>query len=125
MSPFVFVAIALAGGLGAALRFWFDAIISARLRTPFPYATAVINVSGSFALGLLAGASACTLVPESIALIVGTGFLGGYTTFSSASVETVRLAQQGRWLLALINGIGMLLLAVAAAALGWWLAALL
>ncbi|WP_167132577.1 fluoride efflux transporter CrcB [Paramicrobacterium chengjingii] len=125
MTPLVFVSLALCGGLGAALRFWLDGAITARLRKPFPYATAVINVSGSFALGLLMGAAAGALVSESVALIVGTGFLGGYTTFSTASVETVRLVQQGRWLAGLINGIGMLVLAVAAAALGWALMSLL
>ncbi|GAB2522444.1 fluoride efflux transporter CrcB [Paramicrobacterium agarici] len=125
MTPLVFIALAFAGGAGAAVRFWLDGVISARVKKPFPYATAVINVSGSFALGALTGAAGALVVPESIALIIGTGFLGGYTTFSTASVETVRLIQQGRWLAGVVNGVGMLLLAVAAAAFGWWLIALL
>ncbi|MCW4456784.1 fluoride efflux transporter CrcB [Microbacterium sp. MPKO10] len=125
MTPLVFIALALAGGLGAALRFWLDGVITLRRRTPFPTATAFINVSGSLALGILAGAAAGALVPTNVALIVGTGFLGGYTTFSTASVETVRLIQQGKWAASLANSIGMLVLAVAAAALGWWLGSLL
>lgn len=125
MTPLVFVALALAGGLGAAVRFWLDGAISARLKKPFPFGTAIINISGSLVLGALTGAAAAFLVSESVALIVGTGFLGAYTTFSTASVETVRLVQQGRWLAGLINGIGMLVLAVAAAALGWALTSLL
>ncbi|WP_166999023.1 fluoride efflux transporter CrcB [Paramicrobacterium fandaimingii] len=125
MTPLVFLALALAGGVGAAVRFWLDGVISARLQKPFPFGTAIINVSGSLVLGALTGAAAAFLIPESVALIVGTGFLGGYTTFSTASVETVRLVQQGRWLAGLAGGVGMLLLAVAAAALGWALTSLL
>ncbi|SEB44910.1 camphor resistance protein CrcB [Paramicrobacterium humi] len=125
MTPLVFAAVAVAGGIGAACRFWLDSIITARARIAYPLGTSIINVSGSFALGVLTGAAAGSLVSSSLALIVGTGFLGGYTTFSTASVETVRLVQQGRWLAGLVNGIGMLLLAVAAAALGLWLGSLL
>lgn len=120
----VFVAIALAGGVGAALRFVVDGVVRPRVSAGFPVSTAVINVSGSLGLGLLTGLAAHAGLPHPVLLIAGGGLLGGYTTFSTASVETVRLAQQGRVGAALANGLGVLVLAVAAAALGLWLGSL-
>jgi CrcB protein len=72
----------------------------------------IINVSGSFFLGVLAGAVLTARVPAELQTIVGTGFLGGYTTFSTANVETIRLIQSGRSGLALINSLGTAVLAV-------------
>lgn len=118
MTPLVFLLLSIAGGLGAACRFWLDGVIKAHTRMSYPIGTTVINVSGSFVLGLLTALTAGSVLPESVALIAGTGFLGGYTTFSTASYETVRLVQERRWLAGTVNGLGMLLLSVAAAALG-------
>jgi CrcB protein len=81
----------------------------------------VINVTGSFLLGLVTGLVLAHGLPAEWRAILGTGFLGGYTTFSTASYETVRLAQQRRYRAALFNGVGMLVLALAAAGLGLWL----
>lgn len=110
------VLIALAGGLGAATRLVLNGLIRARTPARFPWATAVINVSGAFALGLVTAAATANWQA-----IAGVGFLGGYTTFSTASVETARLAHDGRYRAALGHGLGMLLLAVAAAAAGFHL----
>jgi CrcB protein len=93
------------------------------VRSSYPVGTTLINVSGSLLLGLVLGATVGRLLPETVQLVVGTGFLGGYTTFSTAAVETVVLAQRRRWAAAVCNGLGMLVLAVAAAALGWWIGA--
>lgn len=114
--------VALAGGVGAACRMLLDGIVKQRARLPLPLGTMLVNVTGSFLLGAVTGLAA-ELGPW--ALILGTGMLGGYTTFSTASYETVRLAQEGRWRAALVNGFGMLLLALVAAWLGLSLAALL
>ena len=120
MTPLVFAGLAAAGGVGAACRFLLDGVVKARVRVPYPVGTTLINVLGSLLLGIITGLGTA-LVPGAIAAIIGTGFCGGFTTFSTASVETVRLVQDRRWLAGLANGVGMLVVAVAAAALGIWL----
>jgi fluoride exporter len=108
----------LAGGVGAAARFLVDGLIRAKVKTALPWATIVINVSGSLVLGFLAGLMMRGEAPESLYLVLGTGFLGGYTTFSTASLETIRLVQSGRTGLALLNGLGSMVASVVAAAAG-------
>ncbi len=103
---------ALAGGIGAAARFVADGL--GRERWPGPWAIVVVNVVGSFALGLLAAASLAE--PWSAAL--GVGFLGGWTTFSTASHDTLDLARSGRPALAAVHAAGTLVLSVGAAAAG-------
>ncbi|WP_449372470.1 fluoride efflux transporter CrcB [Arthrobacter psychrolactophilus] len=125
MTPWVFITLAAAGGLGAISRFLLDGAIGRRFQTAFPWATFSINVSGSFALGLLTALAAGQLVSTEWALILGTGFLGGYTTFSTNSYETLRLLQEKRYVASLANALGTLLASVAAAALGFWLGALI
>jgi CrcB protein len=115
------VAVGLAGGVGAVARFVLDGVLRARVRVAFPLGTTVINVTGSFLLGLVTGLALAHGLPPEWRAVLGTGFLGGYTTFSTASYETVRLAQQRRYRAALLNGVGMLVLALAAAGLGLWL----
>lgn len=120
MTPLVFVALAIAGGLGAAARFAVDGVIGTRVRTVFPWATFIINVSGSLILGLLTALAADTVVPTTLALVVGTGFLGGYTTFSTTSFETVRLLGEKRYVVSIANAVGTLIVTVTGAALGYW-----
>ncbi len=125
MTPLLFLGIAVAGGLGAACRLVLDGVLRTRIASPFPWATTVVNVTGSFALGVVVGFADTGLVPHELHLVLGTGFLGGYTTFSTASAETVRLLLERRWTAGLASGLGMLVLSVAAAALGLWLGLLL
>jgi len=113
------VAVCLAGGVGASARLVLDGVIRARMRSTYPVATMVINLTGSLLLGSLAGLAAAQLLAPSIQLIAGTGLLGGYTTFSTASFETVRLLEDRRYVAAAVNGFGMLVLATAAAAAGY------
>jgi CrcB protein len=128
---------AIAGGLGAIARFMLDGLIRARLsraglnraglnrghlNTMLPLGTMIINVSGSLLLGFVTGLVLFHAIPSDLQLVVGTGFLGGYTTFSTASFETARLIQERQFVAALVNGVGMLLLAVAAAVAGLGLA---
>lgn len=121
MTVLLVVAVGLAGGVGAVARLVLDGVLRARVRVAFPLGTTVINVTGSFLLGLVTGLALAHGLPPEWRAVLGTGFLGGYTTFSTASYETVRLAQQRRYRAALVNGVGMLLLALAAAGLGLWL----
>ncbi len=121
MTPLLVLAVAVAGGLGAVARLVLDGVTRSLVRVGFPLGTTVINVTGSFLLGLVTGLAIANGLPAEWRAVLGTGFLGGYTTFSTASYETVRLAQQRRYRAALFNGFGMLLLALAAAGLGLWL----
>lgn len=125
MSAVTILLLGLAGGLGAGTRFVVDGLVRARVRTALPMGTIIINITGSFLLGLLAGAVIAHAAPPELQAIAGTGFLGGYTTFSTASFETVRLIQSRRTGLALLNGIGTAAAAVGAAAAGLALASLL
>lgn len=108
----------LAGSAGAAARFVLDSLMRPRFPTPLPLSTMIINVGGSFLLGVLTGGVLMARVPVELQTILGTGFLGAFTTFSTANVETVRLLQSGRGGLALINSLGTLVLSVAAAFAG-------
>ncbi|QCR43814.1 fluoride efflux transporter CrcB [Curtobacterium sp. SGAir0471] len=122
MSPLDLLLVSLGGGVGAALRFWLDGAVKARVgRGPlggFPVGTLVINVSGSLVLGLLTGAGESGALSLPMVAVLGTGMMGGYTTFSTASVETVQLLRSGKTRTAVLNGLGMLVVSVGAAALG-------
>lgn len=112
MSPLVFVLAALAGGLGAGIRYLVDVGVAKLTGTRFPWGVFLINLTGSFALGLIVGA-----LPEA-SFVVGTGFLGGYTTFSTAMLDTVALWRDGERGASAFNAVGMLLLGLLAAFAG-------
>lgn len=112
--------VALAGGAGAVARFVVDGTLRARWATPFPWATLVVNVSGSLLLGFVVGRVLFGGTPQLWRTVLGTGFCGGYTTFSTTSFETVRLVREGRWAQAAANAVGTLGLTVAAGAAGLW-----
>ncbi|WP_371831051.1 fluoride efflux transporter FluC [Rhodococcoides corynebacterioides] len=90
------VLVVLAGALGAVARFAVDSAVARRWSTTISWATVGINVSGSFLLGMLAGAVALHSAPDAWQTVVGTGFCGGYTTFGTAMVQAARLARSGR-----------------------------
>lgn len=123
MNPITFLLLAIAGGFGAATRLVVDGLVRSRLETTYPYGTTIINVTGSLLLGVITGLTIHHLVPLQFQLILGTGFMGGYTTFSTASFETVRLIQDRRFGAAVANGLGMLIAGVLAAGLGLWIGA--
>lgn len=114
MTPAVALGVALAGGVGAVGRLLLDGAVSDRAGSGLPLGTLTVNLSGAFLLGLLAG-----LAPGDDALdVVGTGLLGGYTTFSTWMFESHRLAEDGRGAAAAANLAGSLALGLAGAALG-------
>ena len=124
MRAWLMLVVAVSGGLGAALRYVVDRLLTPAADGRFPVGILVVNVSGSFALGLLTGLG--TGVAPEIAFAAGLGLLGGYTTFSTVSVETVLLAQRRRWRDAALNLFGTFALAVLGAGagilLGGWIA---
>jgi len=105
------------GALGALARFHVDTAVSAWRPSDFPFGTLVVNLSGGFALGVLVGAS----VGDDALLVLGTAFLGGYTTFSTWMFESERLAEDGEWRLMWLNLAAPTLLGLASAGLGWLL----
>jgi CrcB protein len=103
------VGIAVAGALGALARYGVEGWVSRRTTTSFPWGTFVVNVSGAFVLGLL-----FTLLTEHLTVApwlrasATIGFLGAYTTFSTLSLETYRLLEDGAIALAFANAVGSL-----------------
>jgi len=118
MSPAVLALVALAGGLGAVTRFLLDTAVRSRIGTAFPAGTVLINLTGSLLLGLVVGLADAGAVPDVLRTVVGTGFLGGYTTFSAASVETEALVVARRRTAAVANGLVVPVACVALAAAG-------
>lgn len=132
MNAGLVAAVAAAGGVGAALRHLVDTLVARRLRhagATYPAGVLLINLSGSLVLGVVVGLAAGSVgssPPHSAAVaVLGTGLLGGYTTFSTAVLDVVVLLEAGRCRAALLHGPGMVLLGVGLAALGWWAGAAL
>ncbi|PRB17349.1 CrcB family protein [Microbacterium sp. MYb62] len=119
MSPLLFVGAALAGGVGAVLRYLVDLGIARLAGRRFPWGILLVNLTGSFALGVVA-----TALPEG-AFLLGAGLLGGYTTFSTAMLDTVALWRDGERPASAFNAVGMLVLGLLAAGLGLGLGAAL
>ena len=110
--------VALLGGVGAATRFVVDGAIRARWTAAFPVATLAVNVTGSAVIGVLTGAHLFHGLHDGAFTVAAVGFCGGYTTFSTAMVEAVRLVQAEEYRAAAVYVLGSLALSLAAAALG-------
>jgi len=107
----VLAGIALLGGAGAVARLLLDGAVSVHAGRGFPFGTLAVNLSGAFALGLLTGAA----LGDDAARLLGTGFLGAYTTFSTWMLEAHRQAEDGRFAGAGLNLGASLALGLAAA----------
>jgi fluoride exporter len=116
--------VALAAGAGAVLRYLVDQVVQHRARGEFPYGTLVVNLSGSMLLGVTTGLALHHGLPPTPTLVIGTGFLGGYTTLSTWAWETLALAETGDLLEASVNIVGGFAAGLAAAAAGLGLALL-
>jgi CrcB protein len=121
MTLVVWTGVAILGGAGALARFHLDAFVQLRAGSEFPFGTLAVNVLGSLALGVLAGAS----VGGDALLLAGTALLGSFTTFSTWMLETERLAEDGERRIALANLVVPILAGLAAAAAGWAIGAAL
>lgn len=112
------------GGLGSLARWWASAFIATRVGETFPWGTLSVNVTGSFVIGLFAtatGPDGRWLAPASFRQFFMLGICGGYTTFSSFSLQTLSLAEDGQWFKAGANSVLSLVLCL----VGVWLGHLL
>ena len=113
----------LAGGMiGAPARYLADRLVQARHDSVFPWGTFAVNMAGSFVLGFLLGAQRHLGLPPVLFALLGTGFCGGLTTFSTFGYETLRLLEDGAIGEAGVNVIGSLAVGVLFAWLGFLLA---
>lgn len=112
--------------VGAPLRYLTDRAVQARHGGDFPWGTLCVNVVGSFLLGVLTGAVAAGAASADVRTLVGTGFCGALTTYSTFSFETLRLAEDGARFSAVANVLLSLGAGIAAAFAGvaladlWW-----
>jgi CrcB protein len=96
--------ICLGGALGSGLRYAVALVAARAIGADFPYGTLVVNLTGAFAIGLVQQVAAETLrVPDDLRLFLTTGLLGGLTTYSAFTFETVQLARLGLWSAAVVN----------------------
>lgn len=110
--------VALAGGAGAACRYLLDGAVQRRWRGPFPMGTFVVNVSGALVLGLVTGVSGSRPELGSARVVLGVGFAGGFTTFSTLMFETAALLRGGARRYALGNLLANLLGSAVAVGIG-------
>lgn len=115
----------IAGGmLGAPARYLTDLLVQSRHTSRLPWGTLTVNVVGSFILGLVAGLTSVHHAPPWVLTLVGTGFCGALTTFSTFSFETFRLLDERLWWTATVNVVGSVAVGLAAVALGFWVGSL-
>jgi CrcB protein len=118
--------VAIGSTVGGVGRFWISGLVADRMSGAFPWNTLVVNVTGSFLIGVLGALTAATgrLAPEVRSFgihFLMIGVCGGYTTFSSFSLQTFRLAQDGEWLYAGGNAVASLIFCMLAVWLGFYL----
>jgi len=111
--------VALGGTIGANARYLVSLWAARRFGILFPYGTFIINISGSFGLGVISTVIARNLDDSlTLSLLIATGFFGAYTTFSTFSYESLALIQDDRWRMAMRNIVGSAALGVIGALLG-------
>lgn len=117
-----YLAVAVGAVLGAWARYALSGWAAQRWGASFPWGTLLVNLTGSFLLGVfVAWSTDRFLVDPRLRLLIAVGFFGSYTTFSSYTVESLNLLLAGQWLLGLLNWWGSALLGGLAALLGLWL----
>ena len=118
------LAVAFGGALGSVARFWLASAMTALTGPRFPWGTLLINVLGSFVIGVVGGMTlspARVGMPPEIRLFLMTGICGGFTTFSAFSLQTLDLLQAGELVPALGYAVGSVVLCVIATYCGWLL----
>jgi len=118
VSPLAWLGFLAAAAVGAPARYLLDGWVGSRTCGPFPWGTLTVNVSGCLLLGLLTGLALDHHLGATAGTIVGSGGIGAYTTFSTLSVDTVRLTEDGLVDQALANVVASFIVGLAAAAAG-------
>ena len=116
----VWLGVMLIGGIGSVTRFLVDRTVARRVGRPFPYGTLTVNITGAALLGFLTSLA----LPKDVALLIGTAFVGAYTTFSTWMLETQRLSEERQLLAAFANIAVSVLLGLGAVLLGQRIAGL-
>jgi CrcB protein len=113
------VAVVVGAGIGGGMRYAIGLWLAERWGTSFPWHTFVVNISGAFLLGIVMALSAERgLIAPEWRLFLGVGVLGGYTTFSTLSFETVALMERGLLLAGMLNMLGSAVAGIVAVVLG-------
>ncbi len=112
------LAVACGGALGALARYWMSSLIYKQLGTAFPWGTLGVNVLGSLIMGMIFALAQQRDLPDPWRLAVAVGLLGAFTTFSTFSVDTLVLLQQGTWVRAGLNVLLSVVLCLLAAGVG-------
>jgi fluoride exporter len=113
------VLVLVGGAVGAPVRYLTDLLVRSRHDSVFPWGTFAVNAAGSLVLGVVAALAVGHDVPAWVLTLVGTGFCGALTTFSTFGFETVRLVEDGAWLEAGLNVLASVVVGLGACALGW------
>jgi CrcB protein len=112
------IAVACGGAVGALARYWMSTLVYRQLGTGFPWGTLSVNVLGSLLMGILFVLAHQRQLPDPWRLALAVGLLGAFTTFSTFSVDTLALVEQGAWLRATLNVLTSVVLCLAAAFAG-------
>ena len=121
MSAMLAIGVCACGGVGAAARYICDSYIKVLWRTTFPLSTFAINVVAGLLAGLVAGLFAANTISPDCRLLLATGFLGGFSTFSTMMNETVTLLRNGRITCFIVYALASVVVPVMAVACGYWL----
>lgn len=114
-----YAAVAVGGAIGAVARYAMSGMAHARLGVGFPYGTLLVNTLGCFLLALIIEiAGTRYIIPPNVKLFLTVGVLGGFTTFSTYSHETLSLARDGMFALAMLNAVGSIVLGLLGAYAG-------
>ena len=119
MTPLIFLLASIAGGVGAGLRYLVDIGVMSLTKGRFPWGIVVVNITGAFALGVVTAS-----IPDA-AFVIGAGLLGGYTTFSTAMLDTLALWRDGERPASIAHLTGTFAASVVAALAGLGVGALL
>ena len=113
--------VAIGGAIGASTRYLLGGWIQSQAGSPFPWGTFIINISGSLLIGIVFGFAERGFLSANARLLLATGILGGYTTFSTFSFETMSLLISGGKGMALLNTVGQTVVGLLAVYTGFFL----